>query len=287
MSGKILAVLAHPDDETFICGGTLARYARLGMQVTLVCATKGEMGSRIGVPASATRETLPTVREAELREACRALGITDLRFLDLRDKTVDYYYPGYLAQRIAAIMRSVSPDVVLTFHEATGGHADHCAIGRATKMAYEMTGRRASLYYVMGGWMPYAEQLQRTGMDERQVTRIAITGEAAAAKVDAYRSHRTQSQRMAWLWEDRAAAVQRKTGDELLLQGSGSVRPGETELLISGRKHCPRDCSDTCRTPCCYTTEQGTLHHAQDPCYCDDTSYDDRLYEGALLHADR
>jgi bacillithiol biosynthesis deacetylase BshB2 len=231
MNGKMMAVLAHPDDETFICGGTLARYARLGVEITLLCATKGEMGSRIGVPAFATRETLPAVREAELRTACRALGIADLRFLGLRDKTVDYYDPGYLAGRIGAIMRAVSPDVVLTFHEAIGGHSDHCAIGRATRMAYEMAGGTASLYYVMGGWMSFEEQLQRSGFGETRVTRIAIAGDAAVAKVEAYRAHRTQSQRMGWLWEDRDAAVRRKTGEELFLQGSGPARRGETELL--------------------------------------------------------
>ena len=232
MIGKLMAVLAHPDDETFICGGTLARYAAAGMEITLVCATKGEMGSRIGVPATANRETLPALREAELRTACRALGITDLRFLGLRDKTVDYHEPGLLAEQIVAIMRAVAPDVVLTFHEATGGHSDHCAIGRAARMAYDMAGAGASLYYVMGGWMPFEEQLQRSGAGARQVTRIAIDGDAAAAKIDAYRAHRTQSQRMTWLWEDRAAAIRRKTGEETFLQGSGPARPGEAELLV-------------------------------------------------------
>lgn len=236
MKSKLLAVLAHPDDETFICGGTLARYAALGMNVTLVSATKGEMGSRIGVPASATRETLPAIREAELRAACRALGIADLRFLGLRDKTVDYYDPADLAARIANIMRAVSPDVVLTFHEAIGGHSDHCAIGRATRIAHEMVGGNASLYYVMGGWMPFEEQLQRSGAEESRVTRVMVAGDAAAAKVDAYRAHRTQSQRMGWLWESRDSAIRRKTGPELFLQGSGPVRPGETELLLPGMR---------------------------------------------------
>lgn len=233
MSGKLLVILAHPDDETFIIGGTIAKYAQVGWEVTLVCATKGEMGSRVGVPASATRETLPAVREAELRAACRALGVADLRFLGLRDKTVDYYEPAVLAEQIAEIMRTVSPDVVLTFHEETGGHPDHCAIGRATRKAFEMAGRHASLYYVMGGWMPFEEQLRRSGLGERRVTRIPVEGDVAAAKVEAYRAHRTQSQRMGWLWEDRAAAIRRKTGEELLLQGSGPVRECEAELRIS------------------------------------------------------
>jgi N-acetylglucosamine malate deacetylase 2 len=233
MSGKLLVVLAHPDDETFICGGTLARYARSGVTVTLLCATRGEMGSRIGVPATATRTTLPALREAELRAACQALGIADLRLLGLRDKTVDYHDPAELAERIAAIMREVQPDAVLTFHEATGGHSDHCAIGRAARMAYDLAGGQASLYYVMGGWMSHEEQLARSGIGAARVTRIAIAGDAAEAKIDAYQAHRTQSQRMAWLWGDRTAAIARKTGDETFLQGSGPARPGETALTGS------------------------------------------------------
>lgn len=230
---RLLAVLAHPDDESFICGGTLAHYAQMGWQITLLCATKGEMGSRIGLPATATRETLPYRREAELRAACAALGIADLRFLGLRDKTVDYYEPSELAERIAAVMQQVQPDVVLTFLEATGGHSDHCAIGRAAKLAYDQVGAQASLYYVIGGWYSYEEHLQRSGLDESRVTRIAVTGAAAEAKIVAYRAHRTQSQRMGWLWGERAVAVARKTGEELFLQGSGPARPGERAFRVT------------------------------------------------------
>lgn len=128
---------AHPDDETFICGGTLARLALEGAHVTLVTATLGEMGRRLGRPAYATRETLPVLREKELHEACDALGITALRLLGLRDKTVDYYEPAELAGLIRVIMEEVRPDVVITFHEAIGGHYDHCAVGRAATMAWE------------------------------------------------------------------------------------------------------------------------------------------------------
>lgn len=231
MIRKMMVVLAHPDDETFICGGTLARYAQQGVAVTLVCATKGEMGSRIGLPAFATRETLASVREAELRAACRSLGVADVRFLGLRDKMVDYEEPGALAERIGAVLQDVAPDVLLTFHEATGGHPDHCAIGRATRMAHETAGGNASLYYVMGGWMDFDEQLRRSDIGQDRVTRIAVEGDAAVAKVEAYRAHRTQSERMDWLWEDREAAIRRKTGMELLLQGSGPARAGETELV--------------------------------------------------------
>ncbi|WP_207205070.1 PIG-L family deacetylase [Peribacillus sp. TH16] len=72
-----MVILAHPDDESFLCGGTIAKISKLGVQVTLLCATKGEMGRRMGNPILTTRESLPKLRELELKNACEELGIND------------------------------------------------------------------------------------------------------------------------------------------------------------------------------------------------------------------
>ena len=81
---SILGVYAHPDDESFGTGGTLAKYASQGAQITLICATRGEAGE-ISDPSLATPETLARVREEELRSACRVLGISEPLFLGYRD----------------------------------------------------------------------------------------------------------------------------------------------------------------------------------------------------------
>ena len=81
---RILAVTAHPDDETFGCGGTLAKYAAEGNQITLLCATLGEAGE-IQDPSLANHQNLGLVREQELRAACRILGIHNLLLLGYRD----------------------------------------------------------------------------------------------------------------------------------------------------------------------------------------------------------
>ena len=81
---RLLAVVAHPDDETFGCGGTLAKYSGDGVQVSLVCATRGEAGE-ISHPDLATKSDLGAVREGELRAASSILGIHDLTVLDYRD----------------------------------------------------------------------------------------------------------------------------------------------------------------------------------------------------------
>lgn len=225
---RLLVVLAHPDDETFICGGALAHCAAKGYQITFLCATKGEMGRRLGVPPVATRETLPVLREAELVEACEALGIQDLRFMGLRDKTLDYYDPAELASGIATVMKEVRPHVVITFHELLGGHPDHCAIGRATTLAYQTAGQGATLYHLM--WRDHAAQLAAVGASPDRLTTVHIKGAAAAAKLRAFRAHRTQSQMIEWLWDDKKAR-RRLTGKEFFLQGNGPARPGETEFL--------------------------------------------------------
>ena len=84
MTLSILAVFAHPDDEGFGCGGTLAALVAGGHRVTLICATNGDVGE-ISDPALATRETLPSVRQGELRAAMDLTGILDVRFLNYRD----------------------------------------------------------------------------------------------------------------------------------------------------------------------------------------------------------
>src|SRR5215471_8085033 len=78
---RILGVFAHPDDEVFCAGGTLARYVAEGAEAMVVSATRGEAG-QIRDAAVATRRTLGAAREAELRESCARLGVQHVVCLD-------------------------------------------------------------------------------------------------------------------------------------------------------------------------------------------------------------
>ncbi len=131
----ILVVLAHPDDETFACGGTIALYTHAGVTVTCACATRGEMGRQMGNPPFATRESLRELRVDELTRACAELGVRDLRLLGCWDKTTEFMDPAVLADRIFAILAEVDPSLVITHHPEHGGHPDHCAVGTATLIA--------------------------------------------------------------------------------------------------------------------------------------------------------
>jgi bacillithiol biosynthesis deacetylase BshB2 len=135
MSKHLLVVLPHPDDETMACGGTIALHAREGTPVTYLCGTLGEMGRNMGNPPFATRESLPLLREAELREACAVLGVTDLRLMGLRDKTVEFLDPEWLAGRIRAVIDELKPHLILTYHPLYSVHPDHMAMGAAVVRA--------------------------------------------------------------------------------------------------------------------------------------------------------
>ncbi|HEX4948109.1 MAG TPA: PIG-L deacetylase family protein [Blastocatellia bacterium] len=144
----LLAVFAHPDDETIAAGGTLARYAAAGVRVALLCATRGEWGP-ISDDALADYETLGQVREQELRAACEVLGIRWLQFLDLPDGGVDWAMEdeSYGAlEKVVRAMRELRPQVVITFGpDGMYGHDDHIAIGRLTTEAFAMAGQAQTL----------------------------------------------------------------------------------------------------------------------------------------------
>jgi LmbE family N-acetylglucosaminyl deacetylase len=135
-SRRLLGVFAHPDDEIFCVGGTMAKCAARGVDVTLVSATRGEAG-QIRDAAVATRQTLGQVREGELRLGCAHLGVREVLLLPYRDGTLADLPPEELTDRLRSVLRTVDPDVVVTFGEdGAYGHPDHVAISRATTDAW-------------------------------------------------------------------------------------------------------------------------------------------------------
>jgi LmbE family N-acetylglucosaminyl deacetylase len=147
-----MAVLAHPDDESFGMGGTLAMYARQGVAVHLVCATRGEAGE---VDPAYLRgfHTIAERREAELRCASELLGLAGVHFLDYRDSGMpgapDNQHAQALinapidevAAKVTTRIRQVKPQVVIT-SDPIGGyrHPDHIHIQQATVKAFHAAG---------------------------------------------------------------------------------------------------------------------------------------------------
>jgi len=150
MPGPLLLVFAHPDDESSSVAGTTAKYTQRGVSVDLICATRGEKGTRLDVPPDVDTAT---AREAGLRVAAGVTGIRDIYLLGYADGDLEKADAGEVAGRVLEIMRKVRPEVVITYGpDGISGHPDHKAIGRAATAAFEtMTesgGGPRKLYYV-------------------------------------------------------------------------------------------------------------------------------------------
>jgi len=179
---RLLAVLAHPDDETLGNGGTIARYAREGVDVHLVTATRGERGRFRGEkdgPDHPGSEALARLREAELQAAAQVLGVRSVEILGYGDGVLDRVPAPEAIARIAAAIRRVRPQVVITFGpEGAYGHPDHIAICQLTTGAivaaadpahdaphgHEAPFAVSKLYYMAwtnAGWQAYQHAFKR------------------------------------------------------------------------------------------------------------------------------
>jgi LmbE family N-acetylglucosaminyl deacetylase len=152
--GRLLVVMAHPDDESFACGGTIALAADRGHEVTLLCATRGGAGTPLPgwTPGElATREALMAVRTEELHQAGRVLGIARIELLTHRDGFLRWAPAGTLEIEIAAAIEDVRPDAVLTFGaDGLYWHPDHIALWERTDQAVrQATACRPAVYHVL------------------------------------------------------------------------------------------------------------------------------------------
>lgn len=181
----LLACLAHPDDESFGFGGTLAYYSARGVDVHLVCATRGEAGT-VDERFLEGYASVAALREAELRCAVQQLRLTSLALLDYRDSgmagTRENQHPQALvnapleevAEKLVGHMRRLKPQVVITF-DSVGGyhHPDHIAIHKATLMAFEAA-EDARVFPEAGE--PFApEKLYTNALSRARIRRIIRT----------------------------------------------------------------------------------------------------------------
>jgi N-acetylglucosamine malate deacetylase 2 len=168
LSGRsILAVFAHPDDESLACGGTLARLSDAGVRVVLLCATRGERGT--GTDHAPEHGEAPgRTRTNELHAAARLLGISDVLIFDHPDGNLRWADEPELTREIAAAMDACRPDAVITFDsDGLYWHADHVGVHERTRAAAQTLGAAAPpLYYVTmrpGTMREIAEAAARDG----------------------------------------------------------------------------------------------------------------------------
>ncbi len=173
---RLLAVFAHPDDETFRPGGTLALLGRQNVRVEVLTFTHGEAGSCGDPPLCAPAE-LPAVRACELHTACAMLGIQPPRLLNYADGHLQEEDAEPMSALILSIASEIKPQVVLSFGpDGLSGHPDHIAVGQWTAEAFRRADEIAALYTVA------VPRSLAQKLDMRQV--YPVPDEAIALTVD-------------------------------------------------------------------------------------------------------
>ena len=130
----LVCIFAHPDDEAFGPGGTIAKFAKV-RDVYLICTTKGEMGSRKNGKMG---KNLGDLRADELRKSAKVLGIKKVFFLGFRDGTLSNNLYHGLARKIENIVRRLRPDTLVTYEpRGVSGHIDHIAVSMISNYVFE------------------------------------------------------------------------------------------------------------------------------------------------------
>ncbi len=218
----MLLVFAHPDDESFTCGGVIPKYVKEGWSVDLVCATRGEVGNT-GEYGDMSEEELGKIRQKELEKAATLLGVTSITFLGYKDGTLADEPPGELEDAVYRKMEETIPDCVITF-DTTGisNHPDHIKLCYATtfafqkyaffiksklgnapnfdeesspKLYYACVPRNIVSYLVKNKVFP-EESFGKpwVGTEDKHVTTAIDVSEYADMKKDALRCHRSQTE---------------------------------------------------------------------------------------------
>lgn len=215
MGQRLLVVVAHPDDETFGCGSLLAHAAASGVHTMVCCATRGEAGTP--APGSGLDGAhLGQVREAELRQAAKLLGVSRVRLLTWIDSDMaGDPAPGSLvaaplrdvASAIVEVIDEFQPHVVVTL-DASDGHRDHVHVRDATLLAIEQAAwdtPRAYLHCLprslMRQWVDHLRatsaeaahlDLGELGTPDALITTVIDTSSHEALRRRAMAAHRSQ-----------------------------------------------------------------------------------------------
>jgi LmbE family N-acetylglucosaminyl deacetylase len=228
----LMAVHAHPDDESSSTGGVLARYAREGVTTVLVTCTNGEYGDGPDhVKPGETGhdpEQVAKKRLTELEEACQILGVAHLETLGYHDSGMsDWAFKEQhdvfcnvpqdeSAGRLVALVERYRPDVLVTYDDLGGyNHPDHLTASRITVEAFRRTGIPKKLYLIArrrSDWEKLRERMRSSGIEmpappprmldaevmrlmeeaERRITTTIDVTAVAALKRDALAAHASQ-----------------------------------------------------------------------------------------------
>lgn len=191
MQKKILTIIAHPDDESFGFGGTLALYARYGVELHVLCATRGESGEGAG--------DLKKIRSQELQKASEILGVTNVSFLNYGDGMLSNNLYHEIADKIKANIASIKPQVILTFdHGGVSGHLDHIFMSMVTTFVVKKYFKKIHLFYLSESkeianiFSRYYYIYFPPGVGESEADIIIDISKVWQTKVAAMKAHKSQ-----------------------------------------------------------------------------------------------
>ena len=141
MPGRLMCVVAHPDDECFAFGGALVLAARAGYEISVVCLTDGQAATNRGT--SADGKNLGAMRREEFARSCAVLGVAHHELLDYHDGKLEFANVSEAAGKIVERMRRFKPEIVITFSMdgSLNVHPDHMMVSAITSAAFHWAAR--------------------------------------------------------------------------------------------------------------------------------------------------
>ena len=238
---KLVAVFAHPDDESFTVGGTLAKYASQGIEVVIVSATRGEAGIQ-GLEAAEAA----SIRESELRAAAIELGASEVRFLGYRDGALPEVNPDEAVAGLVALLHEERGQVIVTFGpDGISGHPDHITVSQwvtATFDALHGPDAPRKLYYVVPS-LATQQCCQAGDAPPLPADAVGVDVEAdLVTKVRAMQAHASQEPPCP---DDPAREARKLASHEWFVLASSRLPTGSDVApdLFAGLRESTADCS--------------------------------------------
>lgn len=204
---KALFIFAHPDDETFGTGGTIAKLVKNGVTVNVITATTGQAG-QTGEYGNITPEELGEKRKEEQYEAAKILGISKTTHLGLMDGELIKHPVDELVRMLLPLIKKENPDIVITFEKnGASNHPDHKQISLSTTEAFRRWMKEADKHvrlYHIGVPQSYLKEYEKAGLmikafgtpkgtPDKDFTTIVDTSDTFEIKDKAARCHKSQA----------------------------------------------------------------------------------------------
>lgn len=193
---NVVCVFAHPDDEAFGPGGTIAKLTKK-YNVYLLCATKGEVGQK-GKTLKTSSLKLGDIRAKELQCSAKVLGIKKVYFLGFTDGTLSNNIYHKLAAKINFHLNRLKPEIVITYEpQGVSGHIDHITTSMVTMFTVQ------NLKFVKEIWQvcrPESQMRNRPnyfvyfppGYKKSEIDKVVKTGDVWNKKIEAMMCHQSQ-----------------------------------------------------------------------------------------------